>query len=152
MDNLLHRRTLLLGAGAATLIALLTRSAPLSAGDKLDDAIARAIGDAVPAEGGPMRLDVPPLAENGATVPFTVTVDSPMTDDDHVVSIHIFAEGNPRPDIAGYYFTPLSGAARVTSRMRLNQSQGVVAVALTSRGDAWLARRFVKVTIGGCDA
>lgn len=133
------------------LFALLGAPEKALAADALDQAIRRAIGDATPLEGKPIRLELPALAENGATVPVTVTVDSPMTEEDHVASIHIFAPKNPVVHVAGFFFTPLSGRASITTRMRLAESQEVVAVAMQSDGRALLARKFVKVTIGGCD-
>ncbi len=150
-ENTIHRRTLLLGASAAGLLALLSAPERALAADSLEDAIRRAIGDATPQEGKPIRLELPALAENGATVPVTVMVDSPMTEEDHVASIHIFAPKNPVVHVAGFFFTPMSGRASVTSRMRLAESQAVVAVAVQSDGRAYLTRKFVKVTIGGCD-
>lgn len=147
----IHRRSLLLGASAAGLVLLLGAPERALATDALQEAIRRAIGDATPLEGKLIRLELPALAENGATVPFTITVDSPMTEENHVASIHIFAPKNPVVHVADFFFTPLSGRASVTSRMRLAESQEVVGVAVQSDGRAFLARKFVKVTIGGCD-
>ncbi len=151
VKTLIQRRTLLLGAGAVALWALLSAPERALATETLEEAIRRAIGDATPLEGKLIRLELPALAENGATVPFTITVDSPMTEENHVASIHIFAPKNPVVHVAGFFFTPQSGRASVTSRMRLAESQEVVGVAMQSDGRAFLARKFVKVTIGGCD-
>ena len=73
-----------------------------------------------------------------------------MTDADYVESVVMFAEGNPNPEVVIFNFTPMSGEASATMRMRLAKTQNVVAVAKTSTGKVYLDRREVKVTIGGC--
>lgn len=97
-----------------------------------------------------VTLDLPEIAENGNTVPFSVSVDMPMTSDKYVKAVHILATGNPNPDVATFFFTPQSGKAEATSRMRLGKTQDVLAVAETSDGKFYIGRRTVKVTIGGC--
>ena len=61
-------------------------------------AIAKVVGDAK-LNAGRVKLDIPPLVENGNTVPCAVTVDSPMTPTDHVKAIHVFNEKNPQPNV-----------------------------------------------------
>jgi len=95
-------------------------------------------------------LTLPEIAENGGTVPLTVSIDSPMTDDDHVKAVHIFADANPQPGVASYVLGPYNGKAELSLRMRLMQSQKVVAVAEMSNGEVWVGRKQVKVTLGGC--
>ena len=107
------------------------------------------MGDAKPTE-GKLVLDLPEIAENGNTVPFTLSVESPMTEQDHVKAMHIFASGNPQLDVATFQFTPASGKAMVASRMRLAKTQDIIAVAELSDGKFLLSKRTVKVTIGGC--
>ena len=107
------------------------------------------IGDVTPVEGR-IKLDLPDTAENGNVVPFTVSVDSPMTEQDCVKAVHLFSTGNPKPDIASAYFSLANGKAVFSSRMRLGRTQEVVAVAEMSDGRVFLGRRTVKVTIGGC--
>lgn len=97
-----------------------------------------------------VTLDLPEIAENGNTVPFSVNVDSPMTADNYVKAVHILATGNPNPDVATFFFTPQSGKAQATSRMRLGKTQDVIALAEMSDGKFYVGRRTVKVTIGGC--
>ncbi|MDE0992420.1 MAG: thiosulfate oxidation carrier protein SoxY [Rhodospirillales bacterium] len=99
---------------------------------------------------GKITLELPQIAENGNTVPLSVEVDSPMTDADYVKSVHIFAEGNPEPSVASFHFTPASGVAKASVRMRLAKTQNVVAVAEMSNGSIFQATTEVKVTIGGC--
>lgn len=99
---------------------------------------------------GRVSMVLPEIAENGGTVPLTVAVASPMSADDHVKALHIFCDGNPSPDMASYFLGPLNGKAEVSMRIRLMQTQKVVVVAETSKGEALVARREIKVTLGGC--
>ncbi len=99
---------------------------------------------------GRIELDLPEIAENGNTVPVSIAVDSPMTADDYVKSVSIFAEGNPLPEVAMFHFTPRSGVAQAATRMRLAGTQNVLAVAEMADGTLYVARKEVKVTIGGC--
>ena len=99
---------------------------------------------------GKIKLDLPSIAENGLVVPLNFEVESPMTEQDHVKAVHIFAEGNPNPLIASYYFTPLAPKAAAGIRIRLAQTQNVIAIAEMSNGDLYTVKKEVKVTIGGC--
>jgi sulfur-oxidizing protein SoxY len=151
----LDRRKLLLGASAATAVtaflgltdAALAQSRPAEGG--WEEAIRKVLGDARPVD-GKLILDLPEIAENGNTVPFAVSVDSPMTDLDYVKVVHVFSTGNPQPAIATFHFTPASGKASVASRMRLARTQDVLGIAELSDGRFIMAKRAVKVTIGGC--
>ena len=93
---------------------------------------------------------MPPLVENGNTVPMTVSVDHPMTPEDHVKSIHVFNEKNPQPNIANFYLGPHTGRAQVSTRIRLADSQKVVAIAQLSDGSFWSASVDVVVTLAAC--
>jgi sulfur-oxidizing protein SoxY len=104
-------------------------------------------------ESGRVRLDLPERYDYGNTVPFAVEVDSPMTEADHVRRVDVFAAGNPFPEVATFHFTPISGRASVSTRIRLNEGeQDVVAVAELSDGSAWVARRAIRVAVSGCSA
>ena len=92
----------------------------------------------------------PEIAENGNSVPVTVTVDSPMSATDYVRAIHIISDRNPLPGVASFMLGPDNGRAEVSLRMRMAESQHVIVVAEMSDGSAWTATREVKVTIGGC--
>jgi sulfur-oxidizing protein SoxY len=83
-------------------------------------------------------------------VPFTIGVDGPMTEKDHVKAIHVIATANPQPTVASFRFTPLSGRATVASRMRLARTQDVIGLAEMGDGKFLMIKRPVKVTIGGC--
>ncbi|MBL4892833.1 MAG: thiosulfate oxidation carrier protein SoxY [Rhizobiaceae bacterium] len=99
---------------------------------------------------GRIELTTPEIAENGNTVPISVSVDSPMSEADHVVSVMILAEGNPNPEVVTFNFTAASGVAKAKTRIRLARTQNVVAVAKMSDGSIFMAKNQVKVTIGGC--
>jgi sulfur-oxidizing protein SoxY len=99
---------------------------------------------------GKVKLDIPPLVENGNTVPMTVSVASPMTAEDHVKSIHVFNEKNPQPNIGNFYISLAAGRAQVSTRIRLADSQKVVAIAQLSDGSFWSASVDVVVTLAAC--
>ena len=106
-----------------------------------------------PSESARVRLELPERYDYGNTVPLAVAVDSPMTEADHVRRVDVFAEGNPFPEVATFHFTPDSGRASASTRIRLNEGeQEVVAVAELSDGSAWVGRRTVEVSISGCSA
>lgn len=131
---------------AASVIAPRLASADAKA---VEAEIKKLYGDKTMAEGR-IKLDVPQIAENGLVVPINIEVESPMTDADFVKSVHIFADGNPLPGILSYAFTPACGRASAAARMRLAQTQNIIAVAEMSNGALFTAKSEVKVTIGGC--
>jgi sulfur-oxidizing protein SoxY len=99
---------------------------------------------------GKVTLKAPEIAENGNAVPLTVSVESEMSEKSYVKAIYIAADGNPNPGVAVFELTPLSGKAEVALRVRLQQTEKIVAVAEMSDGALYTASREVKVTIGGC--
>lgn len=107
------------------------------------------LGNAKPTE-AKVVIDMPEIAENGNTVPFSIGVDSPMSEADYVKAIHVIATANPQPDVATFRFTPQSGKAAIGSRMRLAKTQDVLVIAELSDGKFLMGKRAVKVTIGGC--
>jgi sulfur-oxidizing protein SoxY len=115
----------------------------------LATAIRNVVGEAE-VRTGKVKLDIPPLVENGNTVPMTVSVASPMTADDHVKSIHVFNEKNPQPNIGNFYLGPHAGRAQVSTRIRLADSQKVVAIARLSDDTFWSASADVIVTLAAC--
>jgi sulfur-oxidizing protein SoxY len=152
MDNsVLDRRAFILGATAVAAIMpfLAAPGAAQEAPQTWEDALKKIVGDAQPTN-GKIAFDLPEIAENGNMVPFSVTVESPMTEKDHVKAIHIIATNNPQPSVASFRFTPLSGRASASSRLRLARTQDVIGLAELSDGRFIMARRPVKVTIGGC--
>ena len=121
----------------------------VAAAAELEAAVRDFTGGAAPRDGR-VRLDVAPLVENGNTVPLTVSADSPMTAADHVSAIAVFNTRNPQRDVAIFHFTPRSGRATVSTRIRLATSQTLVAVARMSDGSYWTAQSYVIVTLAGC--
>jgi sulfur-oxidizing protein SoxY len=115
----------------------------------LATAIRNVVGAAV-VRIGKVKLDVPPLVENGNTVPMTVSVSSPMTADDHVKSIHVFNEKNPQPNIGNFYLGPRAGRAQISTRIRLADSQKITAIARLSDGSFWSTTVDVVVTLAAC--
>ncbi|GGE79439.1 thiosulfate oxidation carrier protein SoxY [Stappia taiwanensis] len=147
--NITRRQALALGAGAAVVTMTALPRLSLADTDAVKAAIDAVAGGATP-EVANVTLTAPEIAENGNTVPITVAIDSPMTDDDYVTDVTILAAGNPAPGVATFHFTPMSGSAEATTRMRLAKTQDVIAVAKTSTGKVYMDRKTVKVTIGGC--
>lgn len=148
----LTRRQALKRAGALGAFAVAGAAfVPRAMADQkmVDEAITKLIGDKKTTE-GKITLDLPQIAENGNTVPVGVEVDSPMTKDDHVKAVHLFAQGNPAPEVATFHFAPVNGKAVAATRMRLAGTQDVVAVAEMSDGSVYRVAKTVKVTIGGC--
>ena len=99
---------------------------------------------------GRVKLAVPPLVENGHLVPLTVTVDSPMTEAEHVKAIHVFTERNPLPEMASFRLGPRAGRAQVSTRVRMADTQNVVAIAQMSDGSFWSATEHIIVTLAAC--
>lgn len=151
MQGACSRRRFITVAGAVALAGVVGIPPTARADQALvEEAITKVIGDRKTAEGTMIKLELPEIAENGTTVPLRLEVESPMTANDYVKSVHVFADGNPRPDVASFHFTPASGKASASTRMRLAQTQNVVAVAEMSDGKVFRASKEVKVTIGGC--
>ena len=95
-------------------------------------------------------FDLPEIAENGNQVKVSFEMDSPMTETDYVKTVYIFADGNPSPNVAKFYFTPQMGSCSATTRMRLSKTQNVYLLAENNDGQFLMTNAKVKVTIGGC--
>ena len=115
----------------------------------MEKAIRDVIGEATITP-GKVKLELPPIVENGNTVSLSVSVDSPMTEAKHVASIHLFNEKNPQPYIAVFHLGPRAGKAAVSTRIRLAASQRVVAIARLSDGSFWSDSADVIVTLPAC--
>ncbi len=138
--------TLVIGGSAAALLS----PRPVAASDEqMAEAMTRVLGQTKPKQGR-VAIDIPPLAENGNSVPLTVTVESPMTAADHVKSIYLFSPVNPAPDIAHFHIGPRSGVSRVQTSIRLANTQTISAVAVMSDGSAWMQTAEVIVTLSAC--
>lgn len=141
----MQRRTFLASAAAVTLLPFASEATP----EALADAIKEVTGGA-PLRIGKVTLDIPPIVENGNTVPMSVTVESPMTADDHVKAIHVFNEKNPQPHVFHARLGPAIPKATISTRIKLNDSQKIVAIAETGKGEFWSASVDVIVTLAAC--
>lgn len=144
----MDRRQALKAAGAGVLavgFASQAHATPEATAEKVS-----ALGANTMAGSDKVMIDLPEIAENGRTVPITVTVNSPMTAADHVKQIHVFAEGNPSPEVITFNLGPQNGKAEVGTRMRLGGTQNVVVAAVMNDGSVHTNKKEVKVTIGGC--
>jgi sulfur-oxidizing protein SoxY len=135
-------------AGGCVLLRLSIRPATATP-EMMQDAVRAAIGEAS-VRNGKVRLDLPPLVENGNSVPCTVAVESPMTAAEHVKAIHIFNEKNPQPNVISVRLGPRAGRAEVSTRIRLADSQTVTAIAELSDGTFWSDAIDVIVTLAAC--
>lgn len=99
---------------------------------------------------GSISLDLPEIAENGNAVKVAFSIDSPMTSENFVKTVHIMADGNPRPEVASFNFSPAMGECSASTRMRLAKTQNIVVLAEMSDGSFKQAKQTIKVTIGGC--
>jgi sulfur-oxidizing protein SoxY len=143
------RRDFLVLAAAAGTVPIVTLRPLEATPAMLSGAIRNVVGEA-PIRNGKVKLEIPPLVENGNTVPMTVSVASPMTAEDHVKSIHVFNEKNPQPNIGNFHLGPSAGRAQVATRIRLADSQKVVAIARLSDDSFWSASTEVIVTLAAC--
>ena len=134
------------GLGLGAVITVIPARATPAA---MQEAI-RKVAGASKVSPGRVKLEMPPLSENGNTVPLTVSVESPMTAADYVKAIHVFTELNPQPDVASFRLGPRAGRARVTTRIRLATTQTVVAVSELSDGSFWSDTAAVVVTLAAC--
>lgn len=144
-----RRQVLTIGAGAAAAVAFGLRATPALAKNDFEEVIGKFTGGKKPAD-GKVKLDLPEIAENGNTVPMTVSVESPMTEQSYVTDVLVVTDGNPRAGVATFHFSPASGVAEANTRVRLAATQNVIAVAKMNDGSFFTAKKLVKVTIGGC--
>lgn len=115
-----------------------------------EDAVKAITGGKAPVKSAKVKLKVPEIAENGAVVPVTVEVDSPMTEKDYVKAIHVFATKNANSRCIDIHLTPANGKAMFSTRIKLGGTQEVAALVEMSDGTYLSAAQSVKVTIGGC--
>jgi sulfur-oxidizing protein SoxY len=137
------------GAAIAGSIPIVTLRPLEATPAMLSSAIRNVVGEAQ-IHTGKIKLDIPPLVENGNTVPMTVSVASPMTPEDYVKSIHVFNEKNPQPNMGNFYLTPSAGRAQISTRIRLADTQKVVAIARMSDDTFWSVSTEVVVTLAAC--
>ena len=152
-DLTLHRRDLLIGLGAGLAVlacpGVALAEGPSERSASFEAALKQLIGDTVP-DAALITMELPEQAENGNIVPYTLSVESPMTEQDHIRTLHLLSTANPNAKVATFRFTPQSGMAKVTGRMRLAKTQDVVCVAETSAGKFVMGATRVEVALGGC--
>jgi sulfur-oxidizing protein SoxY len=147
MSRITRRGALLLGAGMTLTAFAVDKCAATPA--EAEAEIAKFTGGKA-AENGKIAIDLPEIAENGNTVPLSITVDSPMEAGDYVSEILVVGDANPNPGIVRFHLTPMSGRAEVATRIRLGGTGNVTVAAKTSTGKLYSDRKSVKVTVGGC--
>ena len=136
-------------AGGLAALGASALPAPAAALGQMDTAIRNAFGEATIRKGRVM-LELPPLVENGNTVPMTVAVDSPMTKDNYVKAIHVFNDKNPQPNVMSVQLGPRAGKASIATRIRLAGTQKLMAIAEMSDGTYWADTQEVIVTLAAC--
>ena len=141
------RRTFVMGSTAA--IVTLVAAPAMATPESMAEAIRDAFGD-TPIQDGKVTVTLPDLTENGTSVPLSVEVDCAMSEDDFVRSIDVFSEKNPLPDVARYSLNARSGRARVSTRIRLADSQSIVAIATMNDGTLWRGSAKTIVTLAAC--
>jgi sulfur-oxidizing protein SoxY len=153
MERHASRREFLLAAGAIAAglgLRVVVAVEPARATPaEMQEAIRKVVGSAR-VNPGKVKLDLPPLIENGNAVPLVVTVDSPMTETQHVRTVHVFTEKNPQPNVVSFHLGPRAGRARVATRIRLADSQNVVAICELNDGSFWSDSAGIVVTLAAC--
>ncbi|MGH7569391.1 MAG: SoxY-related AACIE arm protein [Gemmatimonadales bacterium] len=153
MERHTSRREFLLAAGGVAaglgLGAVIAVEPARATPAAMQEAIRKVVGSAR-VNTGKVTLELPPLVENGNAVPLAVSVESPMTGADHVRAIHVFTEKNPQPDVVSFRLGPRAGRARVATRIRLADSQTVVAISELSDGSFWSDSAGIVVTLAAC--
>jgi sulfur-oxidizing protein SoxY len=143
------RREFLIGSAGIGLASALPLESAAATPAMLEEAIRNVIGEGN-LQTGKITLEVPPLVENGNTVPVTIIVDSPMSKADHVKAIHVFNEKNPQPHVISITLGPRAGKARIATRIKLADTQRIVGIAEMSDGSFWTGEANVIVTIAAC--
>jgi sulfur-oxidizing protein SoxY len=149
MQQLSRRSALAIATSGAALTIVGWSQSVSAAAKEAAEQIAKFTGGKA-AEQGKISIELPEIAENGNTVPLSITVDAPMAADNYVSEVMVVAEGNPNPGVATFHFSPMSGKAAASTRIRLATTQNIVVVAKTSTGQFFTGQKLVKVTIGGC--
>ncbi len=144
------RRTAMAGAAGAALVPLIGPGEIMANPANGMDAAIKAITGGAPITPGRVKLELPVLAENGFSVPLTVSVESPMTAADHVAAIHILSEKNPVANVVQFTLGPRAGRARISTNMRMAETQTVTAIARMSDGSFWSHKAEVIVTLASC--
>jgi sulfur-oxidizing protein SoxY len=141
------RRQFLTAAGGVGLVLAVrpAQATPASMAQAI-----RQIAGGAEVKTGKVKLDLPPLVENGNSVAVTVSVDSPMTAENHVKAIHVVTEKNPQPNVISVKLGPRSGKPDIQTRIRLADTQSVIAICELSDGSFWSHKVDVILTLSAC--
>lgn len=145
----LSRRMYLSALGLLGISSWIAPSLSMAKKSEAMDAIAKIVGSNTIRDGR-VKLVIPPLVESGNLVVLKLSIESPMTANDYVKAVHVVSEANPFPNIFTAYFTPRSGRAELTTRVRLADSQRVWAIAQMSDGSFWQGYADTLVTLSAC--
>ena len=144
------KRRVFLEGGAALAASFIVRPAAARTQSPVLTSLVNTFAMGVPVREARVTLAIAPLVDSGNSVPVTISVDSPMSPSQHVVSIALFNEKNPQRDVAQFTLGPHAGRARVATRIRLATTQKLVAVAKMSDGTCWSHTVDVLVTLAAC--
>lgn len=145
-----RRKFIAAGTVTTAAVALSTFPSAAVAYSESSQALIDAFAEGAEPVEAKITLTAPEIAENGNTVPVEVSVESPMSEQDYVAELMLLGDGNPAPSLATFKYSPASGQARTSTRIRLAKSQDVIALAKMSDGRVFVTSKPVKVTIGGC--
>ncbi len=143
------RRDFLAATASAGVVSVWMVRGARATPEAMQAEIAKVVG-AAPVTDGRVHLDIPQLVENGNTVPMSIKVDSPMSADDRVTEIHVFNEKNPQSHVLSVHLGPRAGRADVSTRIKLADTQKIIAIARMSDGSFWRGDADVIVTIAAC--
>ena len=150
-ENSTSRRQFFVAVGSlGAMLAVRSAQAQVAANPAAFGAAIGKVTGGAEVKKGRVKLDIPPLSENGNTVATSVTVESPMTAKDYVKAIHLFAEKNPQPNVISVHLGPRAGKATIATRIRLADTQTVTAIAEMSDGSFWQDTGDVIITLGAC--
>ncbi len=145
-----RRRALRTGAATFAGMIIAARSAHAQSPSPAHAELLQRLAAGRTPQQGRVRVRMPEIAENGSTVPITVTVESPMTAENHVKTLLVVSDGNPRPEVFSATLTPAAGKAEISTRIRVARTMNVIAYADMSDGTLWAGQTVATVTIGGC--
>ena len=135
---------LLLAAGIARPGEILAQGAsPAAFSMKTVPEAMRALGAQSPAVSGAIQIKAPEIAENGAVVPIGIESKLPGTE-----SITLFVEKNPNP-LAASFNIPAGTEPSVSTRVKIGESSDVYAL-VKADGKFYMAKKEIKITLGGC--
>lgn len=142
----LTRREALIGGGV---FVVSLAGAPVLAQGAVKSIIDEFAAGKTPQQGR-LELELPFTADNPNAVPVTIKIDSPMTAESYCREVMLIAEGNPRPLVCRFAFTPGLAVPQVATRIRLADTQHVTLLAKMNDGSVFISRKQITVTAGGC--